>query len=216
VQIAPSLLFASIGLSITIAACGGGNAAAPAAESPAAQPAPVATGPRGNGGAATLGAAPFTGEMKPIAASTMAADLQALGLDPKALPPLDKLEPDKLRRVMKTFTKSLGAVCTDCHVENDFRAPTPRKSIAARMWDHFVRDLAMEDGALVYCDSCHVGRLTPLLDRHDKKALSTWMEANYVDKMKKVDGKEHGCETCHGDPFEPKFLGSWAKPASTR
>lgn len=159
-----------------------------------------------------MGTVEFTGAMKPIAASAMAADLQAIGLDPKALPPLDKMEPDKLRKLMKTFNKSLGVVCTDCHVANDFAAPTPRKNIAAQMWNHFVRELASEGGdGFVYCDSCHQGSIGPLLDRKDKKALSGWMDANYVKPLKRRDGKEHSCETCHGDPFQGKFVGGWAK-----
>jgi len=47
------------------------------------------------------------------------------------------------------------------------------------------------------------------LDRHDKKALSGWMDANYVKKLKRTDKKEASCEGCHGDPFEPKFLSTW-------
>ena len=210
---------------VAIAACGGAPQTPPA--QPGTQPPapgfapgpPAASGgtsaaSHGNGGVATLGTAPFTGEMKPIVASAMAADLQAIGLDPKALPPLGKLDPDKLRKVMKTFTKALGVTCTDCHVENDFRASTPRKAIAAGMWDHFARPLAMTDGALVYCDSCHQGRITPLLDRHDKKALSQWMDANYVDKVKRIDGAEHTCATCHGDPFKPEIIAAWAQAGS--
>jgi ribosomal protein L34E len=139
--------------------------------------------------------------MKPVAASTIVADLQALGLDPKNLPALSKLEPDKLRKVMRTFTKSLGARCADCHIESDFAASTPMKKIAQGHWDEYVRKLSTETGAPVYCDSCHQARLK-LLDRTDKKALGTWMDANFVDHFKRRDGKEHGCETCHGDPFE--------------
>jgi hypothetical protein len=196
---------------------GGGPAAAPtsmATANPVAATPP--TGPRPGSGAATLGTAPLTGAMKPVIPSAMAADLQALGLDPKALPKLNKLEPDKLRKLMKTFTRSLGAVCADCHVENDFAAPTPRKNIAAQMWDHFARDMALADGALLYCDSCHQGHITPLLDRHDKKALSAWMDENYVDKLKRKDAKEHSCETCHGDPFEGQFVKTWAATAPPR
>lgn len=140
----------------------------------------------------------------------MDADLKAIGLDPKSLPPLGKMEPEKLRKVMKTFTKSLGVQCKICHNGDDFRAPTPNKKVAEKMWDHFVRDLAMEDGSGLYCDSCHNGQMH-FLDRHDKKALSGWMDANYVSKLKRVDQKEHGCETCHGDPFEGDILDGWKK-----
>jgi len=187
-------------------ACG---AHAPSPNAPVSAPAQANAG-AGNGGAAIIGTAELHGAMKPIAPSAMAPDLQAIGLDPKALPPIDKLEPDKLRKLMKTFTKSLGVVCTDCHVENDFAAPTPRKRIAAQMWDRFVRPLATSNDALLYCDSCHQGSIGPLLDRHDKKALSIWMGTNYVDALKRRDAQEHSCETCHGDPFEGKFVAAWA------
>ena len=151
--------------------------------------------------------------MKPLVASAMIADLKALGLDPGALPPLDKLPPDTLRKVMKTFTKALGARCTDCHVAGDFAAPTPRKAITVGMWNHFVRELAFKDGTPIYCDSCHQGTLTPLLDRHDDKALGHWMDQNYVTQLKRRDAKEHDCPTCHGDPFQPRFLKSVERAA---
>ncbi len=170
-----------------------------------------ATGARPGSGSATLGAASLRGAMTAVSPSVMGSDLAAIGLDPKALPPLAKLEPDKLRRVMRTFTKSLGAVCADCHVENDFAAPTPRKAIAAKMWDRFARSLTTADGALLYCDSCHHGHIAPLLDRRDEKALSTWMDENYVTALRRSDGREHTCDTCHGDPFEGRFLGKWAQ-----
>ena len=50
-----------------------------------------------------------------------------------------------------------------------------------------------------------------MLDRTDKKALSKWMDANFVAKLKRRDKKEHGCETCHGDPFEGHILAAWIK-----
>jgi len=148
--------------------------------------------------------------MKPIAASTMATDLQNLGLDLKSLPALEKMEPAKLRKVMRTFTKSLGAKCSDCHNESDYAAMTPMKKVALHMWNDFVRSLALENGNALYCDSCHQGRMK-FLDRHDKKALGAWMDQNYVANMKRRDGKEHACETCHGDPFDGDILARWAK-----
>jgi len=108
--------------------------------------------------------------MKPTATSNMASDLQDMGLDLKNLPPLEKLEPNKLRKVMRTFTKSLGAKCSDCHNESDYGAMTPMKKIALHMWNDYVRGLAFEDGTALYCDSCHQGK-NEVLDRHDKKAL---------------------------------------------
>jgi hypothetical protein len=148
--------------------------------------------------------------MTSITATTMTADLQAIGLDAKTLPALDKLEPEKLRKVMRTFTKSLGMKCGDCHNESDFSAPTPMKKIATHMWDEYVTKLAMNAGDPIYCDTCHQGR-RKILDRHDKKALSKWMDANFVSKLTRRDKKDHGCETCHGDAFEPHILAQWTK-----
>lgn len=140
----------------------------------------------------------------------MAADLQALGLDPKNLPELQKLEPEKLRKVMKLFSKSLGVRCNDCHKDDDFKAATPMKQVAIHMWNDWVRRLTFEDGSPLFCDSCHQGK-KEMLDRSDKKALSGWMEANFVTKLRRTDKKEHSCETCHGDPFEGRFLAAWKK-----
>ena len=147
---------------------------------------------------------------KEIRATAMAADLQALGLDPKNLPELQKLEPEKLRKVMKLFSKSLGVRCNDCHKDDDFKAATPMKQVAIHMWNDWVRRLTFEDGSPLFCDSCHQGK-KEMLDRSDKKALSGWMEANFVTKLRRTDKKEHSCETCHGDPFEGRFLAAWKK-----
>ena len=78
------------------------------------------------------------------------------------------------------------------------------------MWNHFTRVLETPDGAPIYCDSCHQGTMTPLLDRHVKKALSQWMDENFVHGLKRRDGKQHDCATCHGEPFRSEFLRSWA------
>jgi hypothetical protein len=43
------------------------------------------------------------------------------------------------------------------------------------------------------------------------KALSTWMDDNFVARLKRKDEKEHGCETCHVDT-EMRFLNKWAGP----
>lgn len=189
-----------------IAACGDGKGAktpdGTVAPSGSAQPVGTASGSAGPAIVSPIG--------KPIAASTMAADLTAIGLDPKALPALGKMPPEQLRKVMKTFTKALGTTCNGCHDPNDYRASTPDKRVAERMWDLYVRGLAMEDGSLLYCDSCHGGR-GRFLDRHDDKGLRAWMDANFVSKLKRVDGKPHACESCHGDPFQPKILDAWAK-----
>lgn len=183
------------------------SATAPATTAPPSG-GPAPTAPAGSG-ASTPVPAP-KGAMKAIAASTMGDDLKALGLDPKNLPPLNKVPPDKMRPLMMTFKKALGVECTGCHDAGNFKAPTPHKKVAAKMWDQMVRGLAMEDGSVLYCDSCHGGRMQ-YLDRHDKKALSAWMDTNFVSKVKRTDKKDHSCETCHGDPFEPKFIAAWEK-----
>jgi hypothetical protein len=148
--------------------------------------------------------------MKSPSGSAMAEDLKKLGIDPLHPPALNKLSPDVMRKLMPTFAKSLGVKCDFCHDVNDFKKWTPKKRVASGMWSHFVVGLALEDGAPLYCDSCHGGR-AEFLDVHDKKALSAWMDANYVAKLKRVDKKDHSCETCHGDPFDPKFIKAWEK-----
>jgi len=148
--------------------------------------------------------------MKAIVASAMAEDLKKLGIDPLKPPPLNKLSPDVVRKLMPTFAKALGVKCEGCHDTNNFKAWTANKRVASKMWSEFVVGMKMADGGPLYCDSCHGGK-AEFLDRHDKKALSAWMDANYVSKLKRADGKDHSCDQCHGDPFEPKFLAAWAK-----
>ncbi|HEY8074544.1 MAG TPA: photosynthetic reaction center cytochrome c subunit family protein [Labilithrix sp.] len=150
--------------------------------------------------------------MNPIKASAMSDDLKALGLDPKKLPPLNKIEPEKLRKVMKIISNALGTQCTGCHDANDFRAWTPNKKVASHMWNDWVRGLAMNDGGVLFCDSCHQGHMK-FLDRGDKKALGKWMEANFVTPLKRLDKKDHACATCHGEDFDPKFLDKWEAEA---
>ena len=151
--------------------------------------------------------------MKPVVASAMVEDLRALGLDAKSLPPIEKLEPRTLRGVMKLMAKSLGVKCNDCHQEGDFAAPTRRKKIATHMWDEFAAKLALtaSGGAdpPLFCDSCHQGRVQ-LLDRRDKKALSKWMDDNFVTKLDRHDGKSVECETCHVD-MDMHFLAKWGQ-----
>ncbi len=148
-------------------------------------------------------------ELKPPIPSALVADLQALGLDAKNLPPIEKLEPKTLRGVMKLLAKSLGAKCADCHTEGDFPAPTRRKKIAAKMWDEFVVKLSLQ-GQPLFCDSCHQGRIKQL-DRSDKKALGKWMDANFAQKLVRKDGKDEACESCHVD-WDMTFLSKWGGP----
>ena len=215
-------LASSLALALVIAACGGGEGPGPqvpggpapsggpsaSAGVPGAPTAPAASGSVPTG----IAPPPAAGPMKPIAASAFAEDLKKLGIDPLKPGPLNKMSPDVIRKLMPTFAKSLGVKCEFCHDNNNFKAMTPHKRVAAKMWEEFVMKLSLDDssGGALYCDSCHGGK-AEFLDRHDKKALSAWMDANYVSKLKRADKKDHGCETCHGDPFEPKFLGPWHK-----
>lgn len=143
--------------------------------------------------------------MKPLAPSAMEAELREIGLDPRALPPLNQLDPAMLRKVMKPFAKALGVQCGHCHDTRSFKAPTPNKKIAAHMWNDFARALAMQDGSVLFCDSCHRGKAS-FLERTSLPALGEWMKENYVTKLVRTDGQPHACATCHGDPFEGKIL----------
>jgi hypothetical protein len=152
--------------------------------------------------------------MKAPEPSAMLADLGGLGLDAQSIPPIEKLDAKSLRKAMRLIAQSLGAKCGDCHLEGDFAAPTPRKRVAAKMWDEFVSKLALADGSPLFCDSCHKGRVK-LLNRTDKKALGEWMDANFVAKLKRKDDKTHDCETCHVN-MDMRFLNKWAAGAIDR
>lgn len=179
-----------------------GSPAAPSVSGAPADPPSVAPPSTSAPNAARPSPAPLP--MRPIAASAMASELRELGVDPQSLPPLRELPPDKLRNVMKTFTRALGVRCSHCHDTKDYRAPTPNKKVATRMWNDYARALTL-DGAALYCDSCHGGRAR-ILDRTDHEALGQYMDENYVAPLRRVDGKEQGCESCHGEPFEGKIL----------
>jgi hypothetical protein len=205
---------------VAAAACGGGAAevAGPAtaatapgsATAPAPATAPASATATGSATGSASAPAPAPIEMRAPVPSAMGADLQALGLDPGNLPPIEKLDPRALRGAMKLFARALGVKCADCHVEGDFGAPTRRKKIAAKMWDEFAAKLAFgQDGSPVFCDSCHEGRIKDL-DRSDKKALSKWMDAAFVAGMKRRDGKSEECESCHVD-WDMTFLSKWGQ-----
>jgi hypothetical protein len=179
---------------------GGGRGQAP--PSPVS-PAGSSTAPSGAPTKTTPPPAPRP--MKSIMASQMEAELREIGLDPKALPPLNKMDPAMLRKVMKPFTKALGVPCSHCHDTKSFKAPTTNKKIATHMWNDFVRGLAMADGGALFCDSCHQGTAT-FLDRSSIPALADWMRENYEAKLVRADKNDHSCETCHGDPFEGKVF----------
>jgi hypothetical protein len=218
-------LYVLLLLGIVGAACGGGGgenpppvtptASGPSSGAPSAKSsatAPATSGSAGATASASTGGTAAPGEIPqllPIKPSAMLADLTALGLDPKNLPPIEKLEPKKLREVMKLLAKATGGKCADCHTEGDFAAQTRRKKIAAKMWDEFAAKLTFSDGSPLFCDSCHQARFIQL-DRRDKKgALKDFMQSSFVDKLKRKDGKDHGCETCHGDDWNMTFLKQW-------
>lgn len=215
-------LFSSL---LVAAACGG---AQPEPTQPTGPTGPTATGtgaptsstptttapPTTTGDAGATTAPPTTApgaKTKAIAPTEMGPALKELGIDVKNLPPLNKIPPDKIRKVMNTFTKALGTTCTGCHDADDFKKATPNKKVASRMWNEFVRGYAMQGGGAVYCDSCHSGKMTFLVRDPGLKELSTWMDENFVSKLKKTNGQPHSCETCHGDPMEGKFLHTWKK-----
>jgi hypothetical protein len=181
----------------------------------AAPPSVASAAPSASGASAPSGPLPSTSaiEMKPVVPTAMVDELHALGLDLAKLPPIEKLEPRTLRGVMKLMAKSLGLKCNDCHQDGDYAAQTRRKKIAAHMWDEFAAKLALASpggvDAPLFCDSCHQGRVQ-LLDRRDKKALSKWMDENFVVKLDRRDGKAVECETCHVD-MDMHFLSKWAQ-----
>lgn len=146
--------------------------------------------------------------MAPVVATKMGARLAEVGLDVRHLPPLERLTPEQRRRVMSTFSDSLGIPCTGCHNENDFRSDTRRKRVAKRMYNEIARLLVLEDGEAVYCDGCHQGKEFSL-DRRDKDKVATFMSDVFVDKLRRIDGQEHDCGTCHGDPPEFAFIATW-------
>jgi hypothetical protein len=195
-----------IGYSTTTAGTGSGAAGSASASGSVASPSPS---PSTTTSTITTGNTAVHVEMKAPIPSAMVGDLQALGIDAKSLPSMDKLDPKALRGVMKLFARSLGAKCGDCHSEGDFAAPTRRKKIAAKMWSEFAAKLTTSDGSSVFCDSCHQGRIVQL-DRTDKKALGKWMDANFVDRLKRKDGSTQECESCHVD-MEMQLLSKWAQ-----
>lgn len=183
-------LFATLALSVLLAACG-----APA-------PATIARSP------ARTFSIRGKGEMRAITQTRMSAELASVGLDPKKLPPLEQLDKSQRLLVMETFSAALGIPCSGCHADPDFRADTRRKRVSKRMWNDIVRGLSFDNGDLLYCDSCHNGQLF-MLDRHDKDKVADYMSNEFVGRLKRTDGKDHDCGTCHGDPPEFAFLGDW-------
>lgn len=188
---------------------GGGGAVAPAGGTIAPRPPAPSTSPTAQPAPTTGGLAGPRAEMRPPVPTALGDKLQSLRLDPQNLPPIEKLEPRTLRRVMTLLSESLGIKCEQCHEEGDFAAPTRRKKIAMRMWDEYAAKLTLADGSPLFCDSCHQGRVVQL-DRSDGPALSAWMDANFVAKLARKDGQPQTCETCHVD-MNMRFLSDWGR-----
>lgn len=154
------------------------------------------------------------GPMRDPIPSRFDADLAKVGLTPGDLPPLEQLESRQIMTVMRSFSESLGVPCSACHDLDAFHADTRRKRVAKRMWNEFVRTMAFEGAqgnepqGTLYCDSCHQGRLAPL-DRRDKDKVVAFMNDAYVGKLRRIDGKDHECGTCHGDPPDFQILLAW-------
>jgi len=186
------LFVASLPIAACVAACGG-----PMNEPPKAPLAPHASsGPK------------VPGPMGGVKPTRMGARLAEIGLDVRHLPPIERLTPEQRRTVMTTFSDSLGIPCTGCHNEGAFRADTRRKRVAKRMYNEIARLLVLENGEAVYCDGCHQGKEFSI-DRSDKAKLADYMTDQYVDKLRRSDGQEHDCGTCHGDPPEFSFIARW-------
>jgi len=206
------VVFGVIASGVAAFACGGRNNTAEPAKPVSAAPPTTTTKPSGS----MLKSQPKrgAGPMHDPRASTMLTALKEAGLDPKNLPPLETLDKKQQLAVMKTFSASLGIACVDCHTNHEkFNADTRRKRAAKRMYNELTRLVSFENGDPVYCDSCHQGALF-VLDRADKSKVSDYMSDHLVGKMKRTDGRDHDCGTCHGDPPDFNFVTAWkAKPA---
>ncbi|MDB5214374.1 MAG: hypothetical protein JWO86_2301 [Myxococcaceae bacterium] len=174
-----------------LGACAAEPSRAPVAVAAEYKPAPHAPGP-----------------MQGVRATRMGGVLAAAGLDVKNLPPIEQLTPAQKQKVMRTFTETLGIPCLGCHAEDEFRADTRRKRIAKRMYNEMVRALTLRDGEPVYCDTCHDGTMY-MLDRQDTAKLVKHMSETLVGQFARVDGRNHDCSTCHGEPPDYHMLTTW-------
>jgi hypothetical protein len=193
-----------------VAACGSpptpdaptGNTTAPTPTSSQS-----AAAPPPSGSAASAETVAPHGPMLAVSATKMGDKLKAVGLDVKDLPTLENVPKAKLKDVMMIISEATGAKCGDCHEHKNFAAMTPRKKVAERMWNEWVRSTTMANGDPVFCDSCHHGGLTFL---EHSSSLGKWMDANFVKGMtvtaKKASRK---CQDCHGEPFNQYFLEDW-------
>lgn len=204
-------LFGALAASAFVAACGGSTPGPEVPPAPSASAAPHATTPPPPPPASTAATTPpppsSSGPATPpppekkampeLAASKLADDLKAIGLDITKLPKMAALKADQRSKVMPILKKATGMDCKDCHEDKDFKKETPHKAVARKMWDEFVVPMKLASGPL-FCDSCHQGG-THFLDRKNKDAVTAYMDAQYTKKLTKKDGKEVKCETCHTD-----------------
>lgn len=154
----------------------------------------------------------------PVSRSALYEELAQDGIRAETLGPLNQIRDRRtLLAVMASFTRALGVHCDWCHVRGDWRAPTARKAAAAFMWDVFVAQMQLADGSPLYCDSCH-HQSTVFLHRNagEKLVLAKYMQTEYVDQLRRRDGKAQGCATCHGNPFDARFLPRIDDPAGWR
>ncbi|AKT40892.1 hypothetical protein [Chondromyces crocatus] len=180
----------------------------PAASSGSPDAAPSATPSDGTSTTAPA-APPRPGEpahSRNLIATQMEGDLKKIGLDPNKLPRLDQLPLSQKKKVMPLLQKSLGMdSCLGCHVEGNFQTETRNMKVARGMWNHFVTPLRTEAGGAVFCDSCHSGEKL-VLARPDRKAVETFMDQQYVQKLSRADKADMECSTCHGDAMELKIV----------
>ncbi len=186
-----SVIALGVALAAALGACAPEMQGAPAAAPSVYKPKPHAPGP-----------------MEGVRATKMTALLAAAGLDVANLPPIEQLTAGQKQKVMRTFTETLGVPCLGCHAEDDFPADTRRKRIAKRMYNEMVRELTLRDGEPVYCDSCHDGTMH-MLDRRDTVKLTKHMSETFVGQFARVDGRNHDCATCHGEPPDYHMLTTW-------
>jgi len=200
----------AVGLIAGMSACLAGNAVAPG------------TSTRNGSTTSEFIARPWSGGSNegplgftaPVSQSHLYQELADQGIHPETMGPLNEIkDPKTLLTVMQTFTQALGVRCSWCHETSDWAAPTPRKAVAAFMWDSFVAQMQLVDGSPVYCDSCH-HQSTVFLHRNPSERISLlgYMKDEYVDHLRRRDGKQHGCGSCHGNPANLRFLPRMSNP----
>lgn len=167
---------------------------------PASTTPPASTGEKGPDKPPSGDAPAAGGDMPTFAPSKMGDMLKEAGFDINNLKPMKAMKGAEKAKLMKSFAKSTGQECKDCHVEGDFKKSTPKMQIAKHMWDEYVVPFKAAAGGPVYCDSCHQGKAEFLTK--DKEAVKKWMDANMVKPIARKDGKDHNCQTCHGELFE--------------